>query len=69
MTTWLSAGSVHPSRLTHGPLAFGLPLPSGDGRTIFAEGWRRSDDSVLTLRDTSLDEMFALELEAPGPQP
>jgi hypothetical protein len=26
------------------------------------------DDSILTLRDTSLDEILALELEAPGPE-
>ena len=43
---WLSAGSTEPVRLTQGPLSFGVPAWSRDGRRIFADGSRRSGELV-----------------------
>ena len=43
---WLSAGSTEPVRLTQGPLSYGVPAWSRDGRRIFADGSRRSGELV-----------------------
>jgi Tol biopolymer transport system component len=43
---WLSAGSTEPVRLTQGPLSYGVPAWSRDGRRIFAEGSRQSGELV-----------------------
>jgi serine/threonine protein kinase/Tol biopolymer transport system component len=43
---WLSAGSNEPVRLTQGPLSYGLPVWSRDGRRIFTEGSRQSGELV-----------------------
>jgi serine/threonine protein kinase/Tol biopolymer transport system component len=45
-TGWLSFGRAAPVRLTQGPLNYAGPLPSRDGRKIFAEGWRVSGELV-----------------------
>ena len=43
---WLSAGSTEPVRLTQGPLSYGVPVWSRDGRKIFTEGSRQSGELV-----------------------
>ena len=43
---WLSGGSREPVRLTQGPLSYGVPVWSRDGRRIFAEGSRQSGELV-----------------------
>jgi eukaryotic-like serine/threonine-protein kinase len=45
-TGMLSPGSVEPVRLTQGPLNYGGPVFSRDGKRIFAEGWRQSGELV-----------------------
>jgi serine/threonine protein kinase/Tol biopolymer transport system component len=45
-TGWLSPGSSEPVHLTQGPLNYGAPVPSRDGRRLFAEGWRVSGELV-----------------------
>jgi hypothetical protein len=37
---WLSSGSAQLVRLTQGLLNYFNPMPSRDGRRIFADGWR-----------------------------
>ena len=37
-TTWLSRGMSKPVRLTQGPLSYGDPVPSRDGRKLFVVG-------------------------------
>ena len=43
---WLSPGSTEPIRLTQGPLSYGVPVWSRDGRRIFAEASRQSGELV-----------------------
>jgi serine/threonine protein kinase/Tol biopolymer transport system component len=43
---WLSFGNATPVPLTQGPLNYGRPVPSRDGKKIFAEGWRVSGELV-----------------------
>ena len=43
---WLSRGSTEPVRLTQGPLSYGVPVWSRDGRRIFTEGSRQSGELV-----------------------
>jgi Tol biopolymer transport system component len=43
---WLSSGRAEPVRLTQGPLSYGVPVWSRDGRRIFAEGSRQSGELV-----------------------
>jgi Tol biopolymer transport system component len=43
---WLSFGSRAPVRLTQGPLSYGVPVWSRDGRKLFAEGQRQSGELV-----------------------
>ena len=40
------AGAGEPVRLTQGPLSYGAPSWSRDGRRIFATGWRQSGELV-----------------------
>ena len=44
--SWLSRGSREPVRLTQGPLNYGGPLSSRDGRKLFANGWQESGELV-----------------------
>jgi Tol biopolymer transport system component len=44
--SWLPGGSARPVRLTQGPLSYTWPLPSRDGRRIFARGVRQSGELV-----------------------
>jgi Tol biopolymer transport system component len=43
---WLAPGTAQPVRLTQGPLGYFNPMPSRDGRRIFADGWRQSGELV-----------------------
>lgn len=43
---WLSFASPEPVRLTSGPLSYFTPMPSRDGRTIFANGEKASGEVV-----------------------
>jgi len=43
---WLSFGRSKPVRLTQGPLSYGVPVWSRDGRKVFAEGSRQSGELV-----------------------
>ena len=43
---WLSPVGDRPVRLTQGPSDYGAPMPSRDGRTIFANGTRTSGELV-----------------------
>jgi len=43
---WLSSGSRQPVRLTQGPLSYGQPAWSRDGRRIFARGSKQSGELV-----------------------
>ncbi len=45
-TGWLSPGSSEPVRLTQGPLSYGVPVWSREGRRIFTEGSRQSGELV-----------------------
>ena len=39
-------GKDRPVQLTQGPMNFGRPLPSKDGKRIFVDGWREDPDTV-----------------------
>jgi len=43
---WIAGGNRKPIRLTQGPLNYGTPVPSRDGRRIFADGWKVSGELV-----------------------
>jgi serine/threonine protein kinase/Tol biopolymer transport system component len=45
-TGWLSPAGDRPVRLTQGPSDYGAPMPSRDGRAIFANGTRTSGELV-----------------------
>jgi Tol biopolymer transport system component len=45
-TGWLRSGSREPVRLTQGPLSYGDPVWSRDGRKVFTDGSRQSGELV-----------------------
>jgi serine/threonine protein kinase/Tol biopolymer transport system component len=65
-TGWLSPGSARPVRLTQGPLTYSTPLPSRDGRRIFAEGWRLSGELVRCALGSGACAPFLGGLDAEG---
>jgi Tol biopolymer transport system component len=63
---WLSTGSAEPVRLTQGPLNYVSPLPSRDGRRIFARGFRRSGELVRCPLGSSQCAPFLGGIDAEG---
>jgi Tol biopolymer transport system component len=65
-TSWLSPGRARPVRLTQGPLNYGVPLPSRDGRRIFAEGARGSGETVRCPLGSGACALFLGGIDAEG---
>jgi Tol biopolymer transport system component len=63
---WPSSGSAEPVRLTQGPLSYGVPVPSRDGRRLFADGWRQSGELVRCPLGTGDCAPFLGGIDAEG---